>query len=664
MATENIDVRIRERGAAATSRKIKKIGTDSRTASGGVRLLIGALAGFSIAGFLRAGEAIEDTKIALEGLLGSTKAAEAAFKSIDTLATDVKQGINELSGAFLILESAGIGSVKNLELAADVGTVFKRSTEDVALALRSLETETLRNAFGFDQVSTAAGNFSASLGGIVVAQADTRAGFRQAILDFVEQSRFAGAASKANEAFGTGLSTIGNQVNKLSAALRSALGPGLAVVAGEIKDVTTGLLELIETSQGDVFGALLGQFATVVDAGADVAEILESIGVDTKLVANQFVLLQKAFAAFFASIGTGFQAIRTTALALIAALAELGNRLGFVSDEARDERIRQFNDATIDLAKSSADTADKLKDYGAQLIENAKSAFDLTEKTDEGSEALREYAEAARRARLGLRGLREEQEALTDSIAAGSAVIPTAPAGPAVAGGGRADADVFNPFGDPDLAFDETLRLLGAVAKSKEIDAAGEESGTAFGEAFGQTASTAIGSVLRSSLRGDAIEFGDILADFAAKALEESLSEVLENIFNQLANVKTGDGTTTGGGGGGFGQALGQLALVGAIVQQGLKKTSSSARTGLAKSAVTSVQETRGLIAGPSNIPIQQVGDSLREAFVPLLVVEEAELQRLTDILGVLRAQGPGTDATATLDEVLSAELGTSTSLP
>ncbi len=665
MATESIDIRIRAKGAAATGRKIKKIGTESRKASSGVKLLIGALAGFSIVGFLRAGEAIEDTKIALKGLLGSMEAANKAFNAIDVLATDVKQGINELSGAFVILTSANIGTIKNLALAADVATVFKRSTEDVARALFSLETETLRNAFGFDQVAKAGENYTAKLNGVLVAQGDSRNAFRQSILDYVETSRFAGAAAGANEAFGTGLSTIANQINKLSAAIREALGPGLATVALNIKEVTTELLELIETNKADVFGSVLDAFADAATAGADVAEILESIGVNTTLISNQFTLLQKGFAAFFSSIGTGFQLIRTSALALISVLADLGNALGFVSDEAKAKRLRAFDEATIDLAKSAEGTQDKLLDFGKQIIKNAKSILDFNKKTDTASGFLDDLAESARRAKRDLKDLREEQEKGQAVVEEGS--LPPPPGGFLFEGGAEPARDALNPFGEEDLTFAGATAagsFLDGLIRSKELMGAGDEAGETFGDQFAEYGARVVRSVLTSALRSDAIEFGDILADLAAQALEESLQDVLKNIFDQLGGA--GDqlaGAEGSGGGFDFGKALGTLALVGSVVQAGLKKTSSSARQGLASSAVTDVQETRGLIAGAQNVPIQKIGDDIQDAFVPLLVVAESELATLQSILLAIRAQGTGDAATASLDGTLTSELNGSTSL-
>lgn len=187
--------------------------------------------------FLRAGEAIEKIQISLRGLLGSAEAADKAFRAIESLAVDLPQGINELTEAFVNLETAGLGTIRNLESVSDVATVMNRSVVDVSLALRSLETETLRNAFGFQEVSTKAGEFYAITREGTKVQAKSRQEFREGILLYLQTSKFAGAARQATGTFGSSLETIGNTLAKTSSLVRQTLAPALDVLSRKFKEV-------------------------------------------------------------------------------------------------------------------------------------------------------------------------------------------------------------------------------------------------------------------------------------------------------------------------------------------------------------------------------------------------------------------------------------------
>ena len=232
-----------------SNRSVQKVDRDfsklNKTLSRVAKALAGLFAVRVLKSFLEAGSALESVRISLEGLLGSAEAANAAFDTIEGLAVDVKQNINELSNAFVVLQTASLASAKNLEIVANVATVMNTSMVNVATALRTLETETLRNNFGFQQVSVAAGNFFAITQSGEKIVAESRAEFQRNILAFFEFSRIAGSARKAADTFGSGLSTIKTSLSLLSESLRRALGPALKELSRSFRESILSVIRFI-----------------------------------------------------------------------------------------------------------------------------------------------------------------------------------------------------------------------------------------------------------------------------------------------------------------------------------------------------------------------------------------------------------------------------------
>lgn len=139
------------------------------------------------------------------------------------------------------------------------------------------------------------------------------------------------------------------------------------------------------------------------------------------------------------------------------------------------------------------------------------------------------------------------------------------------------------------------------------------------GRTIGQALSGAISTVLRSALSGEAVNFAEILADTSAQLLENSLNEVLKGVGSQLQKLlasQSGGGAEGGATAGrivsGIGAALG-LGL--GLLSSALRETEVTETAGQVQSAVDSVERVRGIVAGPTQIPILQVGESIEEAF-------------------------------------------------
>lgn len=151
------------------------------------------------------------------------------------------------------------------------------------------------------------------------------------------------------------------------------------------------------------------------------------------------------------------------------------------------------------------------------------------------------------------------------------------------------------------------------------------------GEALGNILAEGARAGLRAALTGDEsfdfIEFfSNQLADFTLDqmtAVFEQLSNTVEDLFSKASSSLFGDS----GLGSGFGAALG---LAGTLALNAFKGTESEVTNGLVKSAVTSSQEVRGIVAGPTSIPIFQLGEELENSMVETNSI-------LREILGAIR---------------------------
>ena len=142
----------------------------------------------------------------------------------------------------------------------------------------------------------------------------------------------------------------------------------------------------------------------------------------------------------------------------------------------------------------------------------------------------------------------------------------------------------------------------------------------------------AIGKSLRAAVSGEGVDFAESLADISGQLLSNSLSAVLEDLQDDVA--KLFDKLDLGGLGKGFGRAIGAaVGIGGAILASALKSTQTDVKNDLVDTAVDQSREIRGIVAGPTDVPIAQVGNTIRDSFVPirnllqqLVVIGESQL--------------------------------------
>jgi hypothetical protein len=254
----------------------------------------------------------------------------------------------------------------------------------------------------------------------------------------------------------------------------------------------------------------------------------------------------------------------------------------------------------------------KLEEQRNKIIELAVATGDLGSASDALALIGEEEARVLALKSTELERQEELQAEITRLIA--EAVILS----PELAKEIRAAADAAIAAGGGLQKVNQELADVAAGAKTGLDDAK-----TSVGE-FAKEAqgilSSSIGSAVRGAITGEGIDGMQLLADTGAQLLQKSLDSVLDSIFEGLSGKDGFLGDLFGGGDGGFNLGGAISAGIGAglsVLSGALRETSASISNDMIKSAATqsSAAATRGVIAGPTSIPIFQVGKSLEAAF-------------------------------------------------
>ena len=178
-------------------------------------------------------------------------------------------------------------------------------------------------------------------------------------------------------------------------------------------------------------------------------------------------------------------------------------------------------------------------------------------------------------------------------------------------------------------------------------------------EAFASQLSSSLVSGIRSAAQGDGFDVLALLADQFAAALEESIAGVLTTLTVEAKKLFEGL-TAPNGALAGLGPTLGK-AIGAAVGVAGLaldlfsRDSSSNVTNNLVKSAVESTQATRGVVAGPTSIPIFQLGEELEGANLGVI----AAIDR---VAAILLGQTTTAGQPLSLDDQAGTLLGTTSS--
>lgn len=179
---------------------------------------------------------------------------------------------------------------------------------------------------------------------------------------------------------------------------------------------------------------------------------------------------------------------------------------------------------------------------------------------------------------------------------------------------------------------------------------------TDFGQNLATNVTGALEGAFQSALEGDDFfgAFGEGLKQSANQALVDGLSESFDALQEGLGKVFDGVANSLtelfkpvfGAMSDELGSAI--SGVLSFVVQQGLAaalggtNASQSAAAGGIRSAVTSTQDVRGIVAGPQSIAIAQVGDNIATAVAPLIDLASIRNSILGEIRDNTRGGGLG----------------------
>jgi hypothetical protein len=638
VVTKDVTIVIRERGAKATSGSIKRIGSTSAKATLAVGALLTALGGFAaIRGLARlskdaiaASASFEQFGIRIGALLGSQKEANIALDNFTQLASKTPFAVSEIVEGASALGAAALGNRGALEeltqTAANLAAVTGLSFRDAAGNLQRALSAGIGAADLFRERGVRA--LIESIKGIPDATKLTKTELDAAFKDvFGAGGIFGKAAEELSNTLGGALSNIGDAATNTKVALGNAFAPAVIAAARQaIIPFLANLQKLIEDNEGNlrelaatVIQKVVGGLIGMVRAGAAVIQTFRSI--------TQFVR-------------TAVGAFKQSALNLADTrqqFLELGGSLGLVSVEkvlegrAALQALREEVDAYA-LKNAEAEAANEA--FNATLDAGNEKLAEL-ERSIEGIDFNRPTGPSRPDIDLGNigggdPGQTEEQlsalekiRKLTDQLRISSAARVS-----------QEEAQIERLVqqrrelllqaeiaGDLEAAREGLLEIDAQIAdireKQKE-DAfegiTGEEVAKRVGDAVGNS----VGSAMRGAIAGEGIDAMGILADIGGSLVEDALNDAIDTIKTAVTDVFSGIAESLGsssGLGGAFGSAIAGAIGVGiGILAQELGGTSASARNDLVRSATESSQATRGVVAGPTSIPVFQVGQQLEEA--------------------------------------------------
>lgn len=736
MATEVIEIEIREKGGRATSNSIRKVGRESRTATRAVKLLGTALAAIGvqrvIKNLLETADAATRMSSQIKTVTTSTAEFNAVQSRLNTIANETRAPLEDTVGLYRRLRVAtrDLGSSQEEVLQVTQGLA-------AAIAVSGATASEGSNAL----IQLAQGLASGRLQGDELRSVlENLPPLAQALADelgvTVGQLREMGEAGSLNaETIFPALLKVGAefqaQLEDLPFTLEQAstvLSNTFTSTIGEINDtlaatefLSGGILDLstvLRSNLIDAFVLATRGTGVLFQATADLNENLSQMGVDVlPTLGQQFRVfggigsvslagLQVAFADLIlavAQLGFGFAVMLDTVGLLDEGVVELRQRdffdaVGFKAEtvQAASKSARELADVFLEIARNQEATGPASKRLAQQAtnikeladeLERLQSAevpgFDLTQRGEQvvggagalTAEQLRaEESAATRLVRLTdqlriadqkriepldaqLEKLRQQELAIIDAANASgdlsasseglllidnqraeiereratlieqqavaqaeivSLIAQAADISPELAEQIQKAADAAVAAGGGLAEVNSQLGDIASQAKDDIEDA--NETADFFGTTLGRGVERGIGQAVRGALSGEGIDAVKIFTNIFSDLLTESLTSALKQGLSGLTGGLGGDG----GGGLAAGITAG-IAAGGFILAGALKDTSSSISNDLIKSAASQSEAaaTRGVIAGPTNIPIFQVGQQL-----------ESALEETNDILG------------------------------
>lgn len=679
MVQEIIELVIRERGATAASTSIKGIGSSSLTAARAVKGLVVALGTIAaVRGFvnlakesIEASAALEGYRVRLTALLGDQQRANKALDEFVSISSKTPFAVSDIiEGSTALAVAAGQNEEKLLaltktaaNLAAVTGLSFQEASSNLARALQA--------GIGAADLFRDRGvrGLIESIQGIPDATKLSAQELEEAFESvFGATGRFGTAAEDLSKTLGGSLSNIGDAANNFKVALGDAFSPAVINVANGVLIPFFEKLQTLVKDNEDTIRTFVAGALTVLIKGFSIAANA-GLGLADKLAqARQFVI----------NLTGSFFDFQLGVAEFDASLNRLANSIGLVSDadlafqEAEVEQLRAGVDAVAEDVFRGQQSTDAFRQSLAELSAELERLGTTAANTNLSAPvATAAAAQAPAAVNAGGPGPTAEELEKRAAAAAKLAAATKEAAEAAARDAERQRAGASSEL----LAINRELRLeqLGRLeGNQREIALLDEQIARAVElqrisgeEAFGQetinaliaerarlvqesAAGESIGTELASSVEagfaqgisqgiaGTGQEFESVTRSFedaALRGLGGGIEAAMQGFQRQLGDViATGAssiadkfGVSLGGAAGALGQGLSQV--IGLVAQQGLAAlfgggggSQSSSSSGV-RSAVTSTQAVRGIVAGPSQIAIAQVGNSITDGFQPVVVL-------------------------------------------
>lgn len=311
--------------------------------------------------------------------------------------------------------------------------------------------------------------------------------------------------------------------------------------------------------------------------------------------------------------------------------------LGKIAALTDSLRIKQFK--AIEPLDAQLE---KLRQQEVKLIELGVAANNLA-KTTEGLALIDAGRERIEQTRIQETERQAELHAEITTLIGEAAILSTS-----LSVEIRAAADAAVEAGG---GLEEVNKELAKVLKkgTKDVAKARDEADD-FADFFADRLERRLGNAISKAIKGEGFDAAELFADVAGDLVKKSLEGSLEGFGTQLKSLLSGegfakneDGSFAFGGGGGLfaGLAAGATAAL-AVLPGALRDTQAEVQNSLVESAADTAQaaEQRGVIAGPSSIPIFQVGQSLEAAFAGTESKLDISNDFLAQILEAVQATG------------------------
>jgi hypothetical protein len=199
-----------------------------------------------------------------------------------------------------------------------------------------------------------------------------------------------------------------------------------------------------------------------------------------------------------------------------------------------------------------------------------------------------------------------------------------------------------------------SLRELFETA-GKDLPKVREEFLKPIGEDLSAGLTDAVSGVFQN-LRDPAKDFAEYLADISSSLLDSAISSTMDSLQDKLKEIfesmELSKGMET--------TILGAAGIAIGLISGAFRDTEIETSADKVASAITNVQQVRGVVAGPTQIGIAQVGETIENAFVETNFILRHGTDVLERILAAVGGRAPGIAQVATSTETALGATGPS----